>query len=342
MSVEDRTNLIQQVHAFTTSDETSALTEPSVASTSASRWQPPRGRGSGGASGSGPFILVSTGYCFLTNESKPILPVPIDNHLTHVSLSLGPSEQDAVVLPAVIDTAAALCTGNYDFMSAFARKHPHTVAGVYTPNSFSPIGLSGIVQNDGKAVTTQLPVAFAFHTPLFTKDGRQCQILVACGRQVSVNLILGISFLKSAGAVIDYSDNVVQLRNLDCSLLNLTHKVARLTAPDASTIPSANSAQTSLTKTLDKLDLFVAQVLAAHDPASVVYPPETDDDEEMDDASNKSNGSTASRSSIDHSIGSSRSSSQPPENGLISASNNSLANYREPILEEDGDSNDVM
>ena len=58
------------------------------------------------------------------------------------------------------------------------------------------------MQTDGVAVTTELPVAFKFHMPYLTIDGSPTNLLVACGPQVSVNIILGVPFLSASGMTI--------------------------------------------------------------------------------------------------------------------------------------------
>jgi hypothetical protein len=53
-----------------------------------------------------------------------------------------------------------LTTGNLHFFAKIAKTFPHTVAAVYAPPDYSPITLSGIVEQNGKSVTTELTVAF--------------------------------------------------------------------------------------------------------------------------------------------------------------------------------------
>ena len=51
----------------------------------------------------------------------------------------------APFLHCVVDTAAALTTGNFHFVAALAKKYPHCVAKLYAPEDHNPIVLSVII-----------------------------------------------------------------------------------------------------------------------------------------------------------------------------------------------------
>lgn len=65
-------------------------------------------------------------------------------------------------------------------------------------------------------VTTQPPVAFAFHTSYVTKDDQNTTIMVACGPHVTSNLITGLHFIQMTWMTINFSDNVAEYWSLDC------------------------------------------------------------------------------------------------------------------------------
>ena len=50
---------------------------------------------------------------------------------------------------------------------------------------------------------TELPLAITFFTPHKTIDGEQILLTVGVGKDVSVNCLLGLPFLKGAKATID-------------------------------------------------------------------------------------------------------------------------------------------
>ncbi len=136
--------------------------------------------------------------------------------MPHITLQLGTNLDcsNCLSIQCVVNTAAALCTGNYHFFSAIAKQYPHCVAKIFLPKDYSPIILLGIVQDDSRAITTDLAVVFQFHLPYPTKDGRQTSFILATGPQVSVNTVLGIRLIIATGMIIDTIDNVVEVKHL--------------------------------------------------------------------------------------------------------------------------------
>jgi hypothetical protein len=134
---------------------------------------------------------------------------------------------------AVVDTAASLTTGNLWFFTWLAKKFPGCVVAVYTSETHSPITLTGIVKSDsdGTKTSTELPVCFVFSLPYSMNDGTPTNLAVACGPDVSVNLILGLPFIAATQMVIDVAENVVECRALDCSPFPIENKRARVEVP---------------------------------------------------------------------------------------------------------------
>ena len=170
-----------------------------------------RGRGK-------PVIYMYDAQVLQTESNRPTLPVAIQSGMPHITLQLGTvlGDNESPCIRCVLDTAAALCTGNYHFFAAIAKRYPHCVAKIYLPEDYSPIILSGIVQDNAHSVTTDLSVAFQFHLPYLTKDGSPTSFVVATGPQVSVNTVLGLPLITATGMIIDYIDNVVEAKHLDC------------------------------------------------------------------------------------------------------------------------------
>jgi hypothetical protein len=117
----------------------------------------------------------------------------------------------------LVDTAAALTTGNLHFFAAIAKAYPHTAHAIYTPKDYSSITLlSGIVEDiNGASITTDLTVAFSFHLPYFTREGAPTTFLVLVGPNVTVNTILGLPFIQQTKMIIDAADQVAELRSLN-------------------------------------------------------------------------------------------------------------------------------
>ena len=86
---------------------------------------------------------------------------------------------------------------------------------VHSPKDYPPITLSGIVQQGGSSVTTDLTVGFQFHLPYLTREGTPTSLVVATGPDVTVNAILGLPFITQTKMVIDMADQVAELRAFD-------------------------------------------------------------------------------------------------------------------------------
>jgi hypothetical protein len=146
------------------------------------------------------------------------LPVPISLAFPHIILELSSQLGDAnnPAIRSVVDTAAALTTGNLHFFAAIAKAYPYTVHTIYTPKDYSSITLSGIVEDiNGASITTDLTVALSFHLPYFMRKGALTTFLVAVGPNVTVNTMLSLPFIQQTKMIIDAADQVAELRSLD-------------------------------------------------------------------------------------------------------------------------------
>jgi uncharacterized Zn finger protein (UPF0148 family) len=133
-------------------------------------------------------VVLST-----TSGSRDILPAPIVSNFPHILLQFGTKMRcsNSLVVRCVLDTAAALSTGNFHFVAAIAKQYPHGVAKIFVPQDYNPIVLSGIIQHGGESITTESTVGFQFHLPYVTRDGNTTSILIATGPHVMVNMIVG-------------------------------------------------------------------------------------------------------------------------------------------------------
>jgi hypothetical protein len=111
-----------------------------------------------------PLIFINVPVLSAPSPSRNILPVPIVSNFPHICLQLEATLDcpDCPILRCVVDTAAALTTGDVHFVAALAKKCPHCVAKLYAPEEYNPIVLSGIVQHGGESVTMDLTVGFQF------------------------------------------------------------------------------------------------------------------------------------------------------------------------------------
>ncbi len=100
----------------------------------------------------------------------------------------------------------ALTTGDILFFAQIAKAYPYTVAVTFSPDDYSPIVLGGIVQQNGKSMTTGLLDAFQFHLPYLTREGSPSTLLLAMGPNVTVNAILGLPFIQKTRMIINMAD----------------------------------------------------------------------------------------------------------------------------------------
>ena len=185
------------------------------------------------------FMIQVPNDAFVLNATAParrILPVPIQPSFPHITLQLGQvlGCSKCLSIRCVVDTAAALNTGNLHYYEAIAKAFPHTVAAIFSAADHNPIILSGIVQQGGASVTTDLTVAFQFHMPYLTREGHPTTLLVACRPNVTVNTILGLPFIQGTRMVLDASDQVAELRALDTPPFALDFHRAMCTVPPVS------------------------------------------------------------------------------------------------------------
>jgi hypothetical protein len=129
--------------------------------------------------------------------ARRILSVPIQTSFPHMVLQLGQvlGCSKCPAIHCIVDTAAALNTGNLHYFAAIAKAFPHTVAAIFSAADHNLIILSGIVQQGGASITTSLTVTFQFHMSYFTCKGTPTTLLIACGPNVMVNSILGLPFI---------------------------------------------------------------------------------------------------------------------------------------------------
>lgn len=138
----------------------------------------------------------------------------VDSKLPHIQLPLGRESEDSgksVRIAAVIDTGAAINVGHFDTLDQICRRYPWILKNIFTN---APVKLSGIIKEDNSGeCTTELPYVFELWLPfnVTLDDGltysEGCSVKVPAGRHVTVNMILGMPFLKPLRCGINFADN---------------------------------------------------------------------------------------------------------------------------------------
>ena len=194
------------------------------------------------------------------------LPVAINTSLPHIPLKLGMvlDDPNSPTVMCVVDTAAALTTGNMFFTMKLAKMFPHCVVKIHTVDDCMPITLTGIVKSDvdGTKTSTELPVALTFSLPYLTNDGSPTNVTVACGPDVSVNIILGWPFIQATQMVIDAAECVAECRALDCQPFPIEQKRTRVDIPQLTGPANVATKHGALLQELEALESYWACVYA--------------------------------------------------------------------------------
>jgi hypothetical protein len=152
--------------------------------------------------------------------------------MPHIQLQLGMdiSNSSCPSICCVVDTATTLCTGNYHFFSAIAKRFPQCAAKNFVSGDFSLIILSEIIQDNANPITTDLSVAFQ-HLPYLTKDGNTTFFVLATRPQVSMNTVLGLLLIKATSMIINFIGKVVKAKHLNWPPFTINFCLATKTIP---------------------------------------------------------------------------------------------------------------
>jgi hypothetical protein len=79
-----------------------------------------------------------------------------------------------------------------------------------------------------------------------TTAGSPTSLKIACGKQVGINVLIGMSFMTAAKLIVDLNDNVVESKLLDCEPFPVIFKSPQKSLPNLIPI-TGNNAEKSLT-----------------------------------------------------------------------------------------------
>ena len=81
-------------------------------------------------------------------------------------------------------------------------------------------------------MTIELPVIVTFHMPCRTKmENRPTTFSVAIGKNMAINLLIGMAFIRSAKMVIDFDDHVVEAKALSTKPFDLIYRCPQRDPP---------------------------------------------------------------------------------------------------------------
>jgi hypothetical protein len=205
-----------------------------------------------------------------------VLPIPIQATFPHITLQLGSAlgDENCPAICCVVDMVATLSTGNLHFFAALAKAYPHTFASIYSPSDYSPITLSGIVQHDSNSVTTELSVAIRFHLPYLAQEGNPTSFLIATGRNVTINTILGLPFIQQTKMIINTTDQVAKLCALDAPPfpINFCHAMCAMPPVDEARAATNAALQVDIVRKVANIKAFFMMNPPAIMSTSILLP----------------------------------------------------------------------
>jgi hypothetical protein len=161
----------------------------------------------------GHLVFIGGVQVLHANNLLQIL-IAIHSARPHINLLIGQSTNSfQPALPVIVDTGSSICCGWTGYIMAIAKAYPELVKSItLAAYRYPPIILSGVVSNDAKItrVVTHLPAVVEFHLPYKTMSGQPTSLQIAIGDDVSVNCLLGLSFIRTTHLVLDSHDNVIE------------------------------------------------------------------------------------------------------------------------------------
>ena len=109
-------------------------------------------------------------------------------------------------------------------------------------------------EDEKEATTTKLPVLYTLRLPYTLRLGGPVQLQVACGRSVSINFLIGDTFLKRTVATLSYATHTLRCENLSSNrAFRLIYKAPTLSIPDVACVQGGNLARDAeVVKNLDQ------------------------------------------------------------------------------------------
>jgi hypothetical protein len=213
-------------------------------------------------------IAFTVAVLISTNAAKKMLPIAVDSNLPHCNLALGtvqttvtmgdsrsPAEFEelGIAISTLFDTGSAINIGKMEFHLSLAKRFPSAVkALIWAKDEYSAIVLSGIIgvgDGNGQSLTPTalLQAVIIYILPYLTVDGYQTTIAFALGKEVSVNSIIGMPFIRSAKLSLDMNDEVIQSGVLATEPFPVTFKRTTNSLPDFSSLEKATGTKSVVT-----------------------------------------------------------------------------------------------
>jgi hypothetical protein len=172
------------------------------------------------------FNLITSASVLNTTNGKEPLPISLHPDLPHIKLLLGePDSEFNPALLGIIDTGATLTVGYSDYVLGIAESFPQLVKSiVWAEDRYCPIELNGVGSDSNKMGSNTLSAVVTFHMPYLTNNNHSTSLSIAIGKNVAVNVLIGMSFISNAQLIIDPSDKVAEAKMLQCQPFEIIFK----------------------------------------------------------------------------------------------------------------------
>jgi hypothetical protein len=103
--------------------------------------------------------------------------------------------------------------------------------------------------------------------PYVTNGGAPTALKIAIGKQVGVNVLIGMSFMTAAKLIVDLNDNVVESKLLSCKPFPIVYKRPQKSKPNL--VPfTGNQSEKSLVviNAIEQAEAFISASTAAKAP----------------------------------------------------------------------------
>ena len=186
------------------------------------------------------FNFITHAVLNARNGREP-LPITLHPELPHIKIQLGEPDSDFnPALLGVLDTGATLTVGYHNYVLGICEAYPQLVKSIiWAADKYTPIELNGVVDDkdsNRSSSAGQLSAVVTFHMPYLTTNNHSTTFSVAIGKNVAVNVLIGMSFIHSTKLVIDAADNVAEAKMLQCKPFEIIYKIAGRSEPNP--IPS--------------------------------------------------------------------------------------------------------
>lgn len=154
-----------------------------------------------------------------TKLSLREMPLKTDSNLPAMSMRLGVTDENEVLIRFNLDTCAGMTTGNKKLHQYIITNFPeivHSYEEYNGSNPFSPIVLEGVTSTgDNSDFETGKLTAIVTYYTRYTVNGKALTISFGLGDSIAVNGIIGLPTLREWKMVLDIDEGIAYSKLLN-------------------------------------------------------------------------------------------------------------------------------